>query len=237
MDLARLDVAHEVGEDETLCFSGVAGGYSILNVRFAHGEVSLLTGSIPADGHVSGLELLRSFVAEPMRYERLFLAGDATFNESFATATAQAATSKWLTARGDEAARKLYAGSIRCLYRITQMLRITRDNLRTLYSNPPDDINVLRRRKANIYHKFRTELEALRNEPGFSGIKGWLRRPMNNASLGSVAIYHRHVPAFHNLFKSCEHNFPDYFKAVEQLGELPHAERHRVLDMLRLSAP
>ena len=55
--------AHEVGEDETLCFSGVAGGYSILNVRVAHGEVGLLAGSIPAEGHVSGRRLIADFVA------------------------------------------------------------------------------------------------------------------------------------------------------------------------------
>lgn len=56
--------AHGVGEDETLCFSGVAGGYSILNVRVAHGEVGLLTGSIPADGHRSGRRLIADFLAE-----------------------------------------------------------------------------------------------------------------------------------------------------------------------------
>ncbi len=56
--------AHEVGEDETLCFSGVAGGYSILNVRVAHGEVGLLAGSVPAEGHVSGRRLIADFVAE-----------------------------------------------------------------------------------------------------------------------------------------------------------------------------
>ncbi len=56
--------AHGVAEDETLCFSGVAGGYSILNVRVAHGEVGLLTGSIPADGHASGRRLIEDFLVE-----------------------------------------------------------------------------------------------------------------------------------------------------------------------------
>ena len=180
---------------------------------------------------------LAELIFHELAHQRLYVPDDTAFNESFATATAQAATSKWLTARGDDGARKSYADSVRRLYRITQMLRITRDNLRTLYSNPPNEINALRRSKADIYKKFRAELKILQNEPGFSGVKGWLRRPMNNASLGSVAIYHRHVPAFRNLFESCKHNFPDYFIAVEQLGKLPHAERHRALDLLRLPAP
>ncbi len=55
---------HEVAEGETLCFTGVAGGYSILNVSVHGDEVSLLTGSIPADGHPSGRALLERFVAE-----------------------------------------------------------------------------------------------------------------------------------------------------------------------------
>lgn len=56
--------AHEVAEGETLCFAGIAGGYSILNARLEGDEISILTGSIPARGHPSGRELLDSFVAE-----------------------------------------------------------------------------------------------------------------------------------------------------------------------------
>lgn len=55
-------------EGETLCFTSVAGGYSIVSVRVepAHGgrpaAVSMLTGSIPAAGHPAGQRLLDDFV-------------------------------------------------------------------------------------------------------------------------------------------------------------------------------
>jgi len=49
---------------ETLCFTSVAGGYSIVNVRLQGDDISILTGSIPAEGHPSGKELLDRFVAE-----------------------------------------------------------------------------------------------------------------------------------------------------------------------------
>lgn len=61
--------AHGAREGETLCFTSVAGGYSIVSVRVraghgdAPGSVSLLTGSIPAQGHPSGQRLLDDFVA------------------------------------------------------------------------------------------------------------------------------------------------------------------------------
>jgi flavin-dependent dehydrogenase len=64
---------HEVPEGQVLCFTGVAGGYSIVNVRLEGDEVSILTGSIPADGHPSGRALLDRFVAEhPWVGEEIF---------------------------------------------------------------------------------------------------------------------------------------------------------------------
>jgi menaquinone-9 beta-reductase len=55
---------HAVPEGETLCFAGIAGGYSILALRLEGDEISILTGTIPADGHPSGRALLDGFVAE-----------------------------------------------------------------------------------------------------------------------------------------------------------------------------
>lgn len=54
--------AHQAADGEAVCFSGVAGGYSIVNVRVHGRHVSILTGSIPALGHPSGTSLLRTFV-------------------------------------------------------------------------------------------------------------------------------------------------------------------------------
>ncbi len=68
---------HEVAAGETLCFTGVAGGYSIMNARLEEHEdgatVSILTGSIPALGHPSGRALLDAFAErEPWVGERRF---------------------------------------------------------------------------------------------------------------------------------------------------------------------
>jgi flavin-dependent dehydrogenase len=54
---------HGVEPGDVLCFTGVAGGYSIINVRLEGDTVGILTGSIPGDGHASGSTLLADFVA------------------------------------------------------------------------------------------------------------------------------------------------------------------------------
>jgi flavin-dependent dehydrogenase len=55
---------HEVPEGDALCFAGIAGGYSILNVRLHGDTLSILTGSIPAEGHPSGRALIDRFISE-----------------------------------------------------------------------------------------------------------------------------------------------------------------------------
>lgn len=59
---------HGVPPGETLCFTGVAGGFSVVNVRLEEEldepGLAILTGSIPGLGHPSGVTLLEKFVAE-----------------------------------------------------------------------------------------------------------------------------------------------------------------------------
>ena len=57
--------AHEVPPGEIACFAGVAGGFSVLNVRLDEhdGTVSILTGSIPVGDTPSGKAILDRFAA------------------------------------------------------------------------------------------------------------------------------------------------------------------------------
>lgn len=56
--------AHGVPAGEVLSFVGAAGGYSVLNLRLDGEHLSMLTGSIPADGHPPGRAMIERFVAE-----------------------------------------------------------------------------------------------------------------------------------------------------------------------------
>jgi len=66
---------HGAAEGEPLCFTGVSGGYSILNVRVHHGQVAILTGSIPADGHLAGRPMIERFVRDEAWIGRLVSGG------------------------------------------------------------------------------------------------------------------------------------------------------------------
>jgi flavin-dependent dehydrogenase len=53
---------------ETLCFTGVAGGFSVVNVRLEEEldepGLAILTGAIPGLGHPSGVQVLEDFVSQ-----------------------------------------------------------------------------------------------------------------------------------------------------------------------------
>ena len=55
---------YDAAEGETLAFTCVAGGYSVVNVRVDGDEISILTGSIPATGAPAGRVLMDRFVEE-----------------------------------------------------------------------------------------------------------------------------------------------------------------------------
>lgn len=66
-DVGEADAYFErlgVREGDVTVFTGVAGGYSIVNVRRHDDRVFVLTGSIPADGHPSGKAMLDRFVED-----------------------------------------------------------------------------------------------------------------------------------------------------------------------------
>ncbi len=74
MDKARdFFASHKVPMGEVVCFTGIAGGFSIVNVRCHGDHVGILTGSIAGDRYPSGTQLLDSFCAEqPWIGDRVF---------------------------------------------------------------------------------------------------------------------------------------------------------------------
>lgn len=65
MDAARAWFASfGIAPGHTLCFTGIEGGYSIINARIEGETIGILTGSIPNGVRASGKEMLDTFVAE-----------------------------------------------------------------------------------------------------------------------------------------------------------------------------
>jgi len=108
----------------------------------------------------------------------------------------------------------------------------TRDKLRALYDSSlsPD---TMRLAKAEVIAEMkRTYVDLKSGWGGFSGYDPWFNQPLNNATLGSVSLYTKWVPAFQTLLEQEEQNLPRFYQRVAKLADLPETERAAALNRL-----
>ncbi len=161
-----------------------------------------------------------------LAHRRLFVAGDTLFNESYATAVADAGVARWLEARGDDGLRARAEAEASRRRAVLDLLLDLRDDLAALYTTPAD-ATTLRERKARRLAEAQQAYAGLRAgwdaDPGFDA---WMADGLNNAKLNTVGLYHRLVPAFRALLVRHGGDFAALHAAVEALGAEPEVVRH-----------
>ncbi|MFO7528666.1 MAG: aminopeptidase [Marinobacter sp.] len=163
----------------------------------------------------------------------VYIAEDTIFNESFATAVALEGLRLWLSQR-DEADR--FDAALARLQRRNQTLTLVHEatgSLERLYRQAdtlaPDN---LRARKQGILTQLADDYGKLSetwNEPGPFGPAPVT---LNNAKLALLRQYNQFVPGFRQLLSDHDHDFPAFYRAVEELGQRPLDQRSAALTQL-----
>jgi len=179
---------------------------------------------------------LARLVFHELAHQVLYVKGDSTFNESFATAVEQVGLERWLAAReaagGDPALRREWQRFAERREQFLALLKRYRGELEAAYASPvPDDEK--RASKREIFASLRRDYEALKEQwGGYAGYDRWFAQPLTNAHLASVATYTEQVPAFRALLAQEGDDLPAFYAAARRLGELPKADRERALAAL-----
>jgi len=63
----------------------------------------------------------------------------------------------------------------------------------------------------------------------------WINAPINNAKLLPFGLYDQWVPAFAALFKQVGGDWPKFYSAVKQMGDLPVDQRKAALQALLIA--
>jgi predicted aminopeptidase len=168
---------------------------------------------------------LAELIFHELAHHHLFLPGDATFNESFATAVAEIGVARWLQSRHGAEQRDEYLARRQREKQVNQMLFELRTKLQALFdSDLPTE--KMQNEKEHFINEFKTEITELSQaDPKFQPLAGWARRPINNALLGAVGVYNQRVPAFLNLFEKSNGDIESFFAEVKKLTQLTSAER------------
>jgi predicted aminopeptidase len=175
---------------------------------------------------------LAGLIFHELSHQKIYLKGDAEFNEAFATTVEVEGVELWLQAHGsaeDLAAQRLARSR---QDEFLELVAVTRTRLADLYRQP---LSAAEKRigKAAILDGLRADYRRLKeNWGGYAGYDRWFSGELNNARFVSVSTYRRLVPAFQVLLRENGGDWQRFFRAVEELAALPAAERRTRLEGL-----
>lgn len=185
----------------------------LLNTMFLRGEINLAR-----------------VVFHELAHQRVYVPGDAAFNEAFAVAVEESGTILWLKNRSDQAGLRFYRAARKRNETFLALIAETRQELDRIYQSADND-GKKRQAKDAAIERLRARYRRVRSQKwnGYPGYDHWFSEPINNAKLATVSVYNDLQPAFSRLLTLCDSNYERFYKAVSDLAKRPPMERRTAL--------
>lgn len=169
---------------------------------------------------------LAAVLFHELAHQKVYLPGDAAFNESFATAVEIEGVRRWLAATADAAAFDTWQRSRARQQEFIDLVLRCRARLADLYASGADD-DAKRAGKNQVFADLRHDYAQLKKHwDGDNRYDGWFAQDLNNAHLAGIGLYHQHVPEFQRLLAAHGGDLPAFYRAVRKLSRLPATERN-----------
>lgn len=201
-------------------------------------NLDVFVAGVPAYSTVGWFDdpLLNTFVHYPehelarlvfheLAHQVLYVAGDTTFSESFATAVEQEGMERWLVAEGTAAQRRDYDAMKAYRQGFIDLLARHRASLEALYRSAMPDAEKRARKAATLADMRAAYLELKRSWGGFAGYDRFFEGELGNAHLVPVASYTELVPGFRRMLAENGGDFARFFAEARALARLEPAVR------------
>jgi predicted aminopeptidase len=200
---------------------------------------------------------LASLIFHELAHQVVYVQGDTTFNESFATTVEQLGLQRWLQqTEGEGAAQALLAQTERAQQQREQFVALVQTavaDLRRIYAGSAPATNqmataapsanlgadasaanqhadILRVAKQARLAQLREQYEQLKQQwGGDSSYDLWFAQDLNNAQLLTVATYNSQVPVFRRLLRDCNQDLPCFYAEAQRLAALDAPARQAAL--------
>ncbi|WP_232297923.1 aminopeptidase [Nitrosospira sp. NpAV] len=172
---------------------------------------------------------LAQLIFHELAHQVVYVPGDSTFNESFATTVELEGIARWLDSNGTDAQRAAFEAAQKRKAASAEIMLDYRKRLEALFAS---GISTAEKRtaKASIFAELREKLSGLRTDKTRSGnYDQWLAQHLNNAYLASISTYTRLVPAFQALLGRENRNIAQFYETVKKISRLPEPERALLL--------
>ena len=168
---------------------------------------------------------LARLIFHELAHQVVYIPGDTTFNESFATVVENEGLRRWLSLLGQT--DTIDGINSRQLQRqqFVELVTRYRDKLSILYEDDlPDTLK--RRKKQELQDELRQEFFLLSEEWGSGGgYESWFANSLNNAQLSTVTSYNDLVPNFEKLLKQSGDDLEVFYSSVAELAKLNEIQR------------
>jgi len=179
---------------------------------------------------------LVSLLFHELSHRLVYVPGDTTFNESFATFVEQEGLRRWLREHPQVASEAMLAREMQMQSEFVALVTRHRDALAEVYASEEPE-QVKRQRKSHQQDALRRDYEVLREAWGYRGYDRWFAGPLNNAQLATVGSYNDLVPAFAALLHSVDGDLSAFYRRVAELARLPAEQRTAALQAVREKIP
>tara|TARA_Y100001970_G_scaffold282238_1_gene394659 strand:+ start:1474 stop:2463 length:990 start_codon:yes stop_codon:yes gene_type:complete len=163
---------------------------------------------------------LARLIFHELAHQVVYIPGDTTFNESFATVVENEGLRRWSSSLGQT---DIFDGINSRQFQRQQFVDLVtnyRDKLSILYEDDLPDTSK-RRKKQELQNKLRQEFFLLTEEWGNGGgYESWFANSLNNAQLSTVTSYNDLVPNFEKLLKQSGDDLEVFYSSVAELAKL-----------------
>jgi predicted aminopeptidase len=177
---------------------------------------------------------LAALLFHELAHQLVYAPHDTAFSESFARVVEREGVRRWFARSGREAQTASWLREQAVVAQFNALLAAARTRLEALYVQPLA-ASEMRARKAALLAELRADYErSSRGWPEGVRFDAWMRAPLNNARLASVASYERWAPALTRLLAEHGGELEPFYAAARALAELaPQAREARLLALER----
>jgi len=163
---------------------------------------------------------LASLIFHELAHQVIYVPGDTTFNESFATTVEREGLKRWLADAGqaDVFAQAETDGERQ--EQFVQLVLDYRDQFDALYQEEMT-ASLKRQRKLALQDQMRAAYANLKEQwQGYGGYDTWFANSLNNAQLSTVSSYNALVPFFTSELKRVDGDFQRFYAEMKQFSQM-----------------
>ncbi len=167
---------------------------------------SMLTGSVAS---------LAELLFHEMAHQRVYIKGNSSLNEAFATLIGIEGARAWLRDTMPQGLER-YETRLRVRADFAEMVHGLKTSLAEVYSSSVADNEKLAS-KQQLIRKFREQYQRHKtikwNGTGY--YDEWVESNINNAKLAAFTTYNQLLPDLLRLFESCDRDYDRFYKTIE----------------------